>query len=44
MLRIGGRMFQNWGFLIAEIWLLLVLAGLLGVAAGWLIWGRKAKA
>jgi cell division protein FtsX len=44
MLRIGGMMFQNMGFLIAEMWMLLVLAGLLGVAAGWLIWGRKPKA
>lgn len=33
-------MFQNWGFLLAEIWGLVVLAALLGLFAGWLIWGR----
>lgn len=34
-------MFQNWGFLITEIMLLLVLAALLGLLAGWLIFGRR---
>lgn len=33
-------MFQRWGFLLGEIWLLLLLATLLGLLAGWLIWGR----
>ncbi len=33
-------MFQNWGFLLAEIWLLLICAALVGLLAGWLIWGR----
>ena len=33
-------MFQNWGFLLGEIWFLLVLTALIGVLAGWLIWGR----
>jgi NADH-quinone oxidoreductase subunit E len=33
-------MFQNWGFLLAEIWGLVILAALLGLFAGWLIWGR----
>ena len=34
-------MFKNWGFLLGEIWLLLLLAALLGLFAGWLIWGRR---
>lgn len=34
-------MFQRWGFLMGEIWLLLLLAALLGLFAGWLIWGRR---
>ncbi len=33
-------MFQNWGFLLAEIWGLILAAALLGLLAGWLIWGR----
>lgn len=33
-------MFQNWGFLLAELWFLLLLAVLLGILVGWLIWGR----
>lgn len=33
-------MFRNWGFLLGEIWVLLLLAALLGLLAGWLIWGR----
>ncbi|MEO0665625.1 MAG: NADH-quinone oxidoreductase subunit E, partial [Pseudomonadota bacterium] len=32
-------MFQNWGFLVGEIWALLALAALIGLVAGWLIWG-----
>lgn len=35
-------MFQRWGFMMGEIWLLLLLAALLGLLAGWLIWGRRA--
>ncbi|EKF41872.1 hypothetical protein NA8A_14684 [Nitratireductor indicus C115] len=34
-------MFQNWGFLLSEIWGLLLLAALLGLFAGWLIWARQ---
>lgn len=34
-------MFQKWGFLLGEIWVLLLLAALLGLFAGWLIWGRR---
>ncbi|NPD16417.1 hypothetical protein HOY34_14550 [Xinfangfangia sp. D13-10-4-6] len=34
-------MFQNWGFLLGEIWVLLVLAALVGLFAGWLIFGRR---
>lgn len=32
-------MFAGWGFLLGEIWILLLLAALLGLLAGWLIWG-----
>lgn len=34
-------MFRNWGFLLGEIWVLLLLAALLGLLAGWLIWSRR---
>ncbi len=34
-------MFQEWGFLLAEIWVLLALAALVGLIAGWLIWGGR---
>lgn len=34
-------MFQEWGFLLGEIWILLALAALLGLLAGWLIWGGR---
>ncbi|PRY92143.1 hypothetical protein [Donghicola tyrosinivorans] len=38
-------MFQNWEFLLTEIWGLVVVAALVGLVAGWLIFGgRKAKA
>lgn len=33
-------MFQEWGFLISEMLLLIILAALLGLLVGWLIWGR----
>lgn len=33
-------MFQDWGFLITEMMLLLILAAMLGLFAGWVIWGR----
>lgn len=36
-------MFRNWGFLLGEIWVLLLLAALLGLFAGWLIWGRRSS-
>lgn len=35
-------MFQDWGFLLTEIWVLLALASLIGLIAGWLIWGGRA--
>jgi predicted flap endonuclease-1-like 5' DNA nuclease len=37
-------MFQEWGFLLGEIWGLLALAALVGLIAGWLIFGREAVA
>ena len=36
-------MFKNWGFLLGEIWVLLALAALVGLIAGWIIWGRRRK-
>jgi predicted flap endonuclease-1-like 5' DNA nuclease len=36
-------MFQNWGFLLTEIVVLLALAALLGLFIGWLIWGRRSN-
>ncbi|MEO0358468.1 MAG: hypothetical protein AAF386_09275, partial [Pseudomonadota bacterium] len=36
-------MFQEWGFLLGEIWVLLVLAALIGLLAGWIIWGRASS-
>lgn len=36
-------MFQEWGFLLGEIWILLALAALLGLFAGWIIWGGRKK-
>lgn len=36
-------MFQNWGFLLGEIWVLLLIAALLGLFCGWLIWGGRCK-
>lgn len=36
-------MFRNWGFLLGEIWLLLIIAALIGLFAGWLIWGRSSR-
>lgn len=35
-------MLKEWDFLLAEIWVLLVLAALIGLIAGWLIWGGRA--
>jgi predicted flap endonuclease-1-like 5' DNA nuclease len=34
-------MFEEWGFLLGEIWFLLLLAALIGLLAGWIIWGRR---
>ena len=34
-------MFREWGFLLGEIWVLLALAALIGLIAGWIIWGRR---
>jgi predicted flap endonuclease-1-like 5' DNA nuclease len=34
-------MFKNWGFLLGEIWFLIVLAALLGLFVGWLLWGGR---
>jgi predicted flap endonuclease-1-like 5' DNA nuclease len=36
-------MFKNWGFLLGEMWVLILLAALLGLLAGWLIWGRRSE-
>ena len=36
-------MFEGWMFLVTEIWVLLVLAGLLGLFCGWIIWGFGKK-
>jgi predicted flap endonuclease-1-like 5' DNA nuclease len=33
-------MFKEWGFLLGEIWVLLLIAALVGLVAGWLVWGR----
>ena len=37
-------MFRNWGFLISEMVLLILIAALLGLLIGWLIWGRRGAA
>jgi len=37
-------MFEEWGFLLTEIWVLLALAALLGLIAGWLIFGNREAA
>lgn len=34
-------MFREWGFLISEMVVLIVLAALLGLLVGWIIWGRR---
>lgn len=34
-------MFENWGFLISEMVVLIVLAALVGLVVGWIIWGRR---
>ena len=36
-------MFKEWGFLLTEIWLLLLMAALLGLFVGWWIWGRSSQ-
>ena len=36
-------MFKGWEFLLVEMWVLLALAALTGLIAGWLIWGRRAQ-
>ena len=36
-------MFREWGFLLTEIWVLLALMALIGLFAGWLIWGRRCQ-
>ena len=35
-------MFQDWGFLLTEMFVLIILAVGLGLLAGWVIWGRGA--
>jgi predicted flap endonuclease-1-like 5' DNA nuclease len=35
-------MFKEWEFLLVEIWVLLALAALIGLVAGWLIGGGRA--
>lgn len=37
-------MFREWGFLISEMVILIILATLLGLMVGWLIWGRRSEA
>lgn len=37
-------MFKEWGFLITEMVFLLILAALLGLFAGWIVWGRARNA
>lgn len=37
-------MFEEWGFLIGEMVLLIILAALLGLLVGWIIWGRRSGA
>lgn len=34
-------MFRNWGFLLGEMIVLIIIAALLGLFVGWLIWGRR---
>lgn len=34
-------MFREWGFLVSEMVVLILLAALLGLFVGWLIWGRR---
>jgi predicted flap endonuclease-1-like 5' DNA nuclease len=36
-------MFKGWELLLVEMWVLLALAALIGLIAGWLIWGRRAQ-
>jgi predicted flap endonuclease-1-like 5' DNA nuclease len=36
-------MFKGWEFLLVEVWVLLALAALIGLIAGWLIWGGRAE-
>ena len=37
-------MFKNWGFLLTEMIGLIIIAALLGLFVGWLIWARGSKA
>ena len=37
-------MFKEWGFLITEMVFLLILAALLGLVVGWIVWGRARDA
>lgn len=37
-------MFHRWGFLLTEMWGLLILAALVGLLAGWILWGRRGSA
>ncbi len=34
-------MFEEWGFLISEMMMLIILAAVLGLFVGWIIWGRR---
>jgi len=34
-------MFREWGFLLGEIWFLLLLAAAIGLLAGWFFWARR---
>jgi len=34
-------MFVEWGFLITEMVVLIIIAALLGLLVGWIVWGRR---
>ena len=34
-------MFQGWSLLLLEMWILMILAGMVGLVSGWIIWGRR---
>lgn len=36
-------MFREWGFLVSEMIVLIILAAVLGLIVGWLIWARRSR-